>query len=67
MAGTPTTTTGAGRAPRKGGSPREGREEQHPPLEERTREELYELAGQLGIAGRSDMGKSELIEAIRRR
>lgn len=38
-----------------------------PPLEERTRLELYELASQLGIAGRSDMSKSELIEAIRRR
>lgn len=67
MAGT--TTTGAGRTPRKGESERKGKspEQQHPRLEERTREELYELAGELGIAGRTDMSKSELIEAIRRR
>lgn len=38
-----------------------------PPLEERTRLELYELATELGIAGRSDMSKAELIESIRRR
>jgi hypothetical protein len=38
-----------------------------PPLEERTRLELFELATELGIAGRGDMSKSELIEAIRRR
>lgn len=36
-------------------------------LEERTREELYELARRLDIAGRSDMSKAELVEAIRRR
>jgi hypothetical protein len=36
-------------------------------LEERTRRELYNLASQLGIAGRSRMRKRRLIEAIRRR
>lgn len=44
-----------------------GREAPPPRLEERTRSELYELAGQLGIAGRSEMTRLELIEAIRRR
>lgn len=35
------------------------------PLEERTRDELYNLARELGIAGRSTMRKDQLIEAIR--
>jgi hypothetical protein len=39
----------------------------HPPLEERTTEELYALAAELRIAGHTEMGRSELIEAIRRR
>jgi Rho termination factor, N-terminal domain len=34
-------------------------------LEDRNREQLYETAQQLGIRGRSKMGKWELIEAIR--
>lgn len=34
-------------------------------LEDRNREQLYELAKQRGIAGRSKMGKWELIDAIR--
>jgi hypothetical protein len=35
-------------------------------LEGRTREQLYELARQRGIAGRSKMGKWDLVEALRR-
>lgn len=35
-------------------------------LEDRNREQLYELAKQNNIAGRSKMGKWELIKAIRR-
>jgi Rho termination factor, N-terminal domain len=35
-------------------------------LEERTRPQLYERAKQLGIEGRSKMGKWDLIRAIRR-
>lgn len=35
-------------------------------LEDRNREQLYELAQKQGIRGRSKMGKWELIEAIRR-
>jgi Rho termination factor, N-terminal domain len=35
-------------------------------LEERNREQLYQQAQKLGISGRSKMGKSELIAAIRR-
>lgn len=34
-------------------------------LEERTRDDLYERAKDLDIEGRSKMGKSELIDAIR--
>jgi hypothetical protein len=34
-------------------------------LEDRNRQQLYELAQERGIPGRSKMGKSELIEAIR--
>lgn len=34
--------------------------------EDRTRQELYEVARKKGIAGRSKMGKWDLIEAIRR-
>lgn len=36
-------------------------------LEDRTRTELYQLARELGIAGRDEMSRAELIEAIRRR
>ena len=35
------------------------------PYEERTKEELYEQAKELGIEGRSKMNKSELIHALR--
>ena len=35
------------------------------PYEERTKEELYERAQEIGIDGRSDMTKDELIEALR--
>lgn len=34
--------------------------------EEWTREELYEKAREVGIEGRSEMSKEELIEALRR-
>ena len=40
------------------GNPRKG-------LEARTRDELYNRAKELGIAGRSKMGKDELARAIR--
>jgi hypothetical protein len=57
------TRTGLGeqaaRARRRGGAP--GRA-----LEDRNREQLYELAKQKDIAGRSKMGKWELIDAIRK-
>jgi len=33
--------------------------------EERTKEELYERAKEIGIEGRSDMDKEELIRALR--
>ncbi|MBO6603614.1 Rho termination factor N-terminal domain-containing protein [Rhodophyticola porphyridii] len=36
-----------------------------PPYEEWTREELYDRAQEIGIDGRSDMSKDELIEALR--
>jgi hypothetical protein len=35
-------------------------------LEERNRQQLYEIAKREGIAGRSKMGKWELIDAIRK-
>ena len=37
------------------------------PLEERTREELYNLAKELGVGGRSKMSKGELARAIRKK
>jgi hypothetical protein len=36
------------------------------PLENRTRQELYREAARKGIAGRSKMGKWDLIKAIRK-
>ena len=38
---------------------------QQPPYEEWTKDELYARAQEIGIDGRSDMDKSELIEALR--
>lgn len=35
------------------------------PYEQWTKEELYDKAQELGIEGRSDMDKSELIDALR--
>ncbi len=35
------------------------------PYEERTKQELYERAQEVGIDGRSDMTKDELIDALR--
>ena len=35
-------------------------------LEDRTRSQLYEVAKEKGISGRSKMGKWDLIEAIRK-
>ena len=49
----------AARGRQRGGQP--GRR-----LENRNREQLYELAKKHDIAGRSKMGKWELIEAIRK-
>jgi hypothetical protein len=50
----------AAKARQRGGTP--GRN-----LEDRTRQDLYELAQSRGIPGRSKMGKWELIEALRRK
>ena len=35
------------------------------PYEERTKDELYQKAQEVGIEGRSDMTKDELIDALR--
>jgi hypothetical protein len=48
------------KAARRGGKPGHA-------LDERTRSELSDRARELGIEGRSRMGKGELIEAIRNR
>jgi hypothetical protein len=48
----------AAAARRRGGRP--GRS-----LEDRTRQQLYDLAKKRGIPGRSKMGKRELIDALR--
>jgi Rho termination factor, N-terminal domain len=42
---------------RRGGS--------HPSYEEWSKEDLYDRAKQLGIEGRSDMSKADLIDALR--
>ena len=36
-----------------------------PPYEDWTKEELYDRAQEIGIEGRSDMTKDQLIEALR--
>jgi general stress protein YciG len=36
-----------------------------PPYEEWSKEDLYERAKEIGIEGRSDMSKDELIDALR--
>ncbi|MGH2982486.1 MAG: Rho termination factor [Solirubrobacterales bacterium] len=36
-------------------------------LEDRNREQIYEIASKEGVRGRSKMGKWELIDAIRRK
>lgn len=56
---TPSTDGG-----RRGGSARKGRAA--PELESRSKEELYEMAKDLDIEGRSKMTKTELVRAIRR-
>ena len=38
---------------------------QSPPYEEWTKDDLYERAKELGIEGRSDLDKSQLIDALR--
>ena len=38
----------------------------HRPLEERSRDEIYNRAKELQIRGRSRMSKAELVEAVRR-
>ncbi|OSQ36187.1 DUF7218 family protein [Thalassospira mesophila] len=37
----------------------------HPPYEDWTRDDLYEQAQKVGIEGRSDMTKDQLIKALR--
>ena len=49
----------AAKSRQRGGKP--GRD-----LEDRTRQDLYEVAKRRGIPGRSKMGKWDLIKAIRR-
>ncbi len=49
----------AAKARQRGGQPGHG-------YEDRTRQELYEVAKKKDIPGRSKMGKWELIEAIRK-
>jgi hypothetical protein len=51
--------TQAAKSRLRGGKPGRG-------YEDRTRQDLYEVAKKKGIPGRSKMGKWELIEAIRR-
>jgi hypothetical protein len=51
--------TEAGKGARRGGAAGHA-------LEDRNRQQLYEVAQKKGIPGRSKMGKGELIRAIRR-
>lgn len=52
----------AGRTPNK---QTQGTGNPNRPLEQRSRDELYNRARQLGIAGRSKMNKAELARAVR--
>jgi hypothetical protein len=49
----------AAKARKRGGSPGHA-------LEDRTRQELYEVAKKRNVAGRSKMGKWDLIKALRK-
>jgi hypothetical protein len=49
--------TDRGTAAKRGG--------ESPPYEDWTRDDLYERAKEIGIEGRSDMTKDELIDALR--
>jgi plasmid stabilization system protein ParE len=53
-----------GRTPK---SRTEGTGNPNTPLDERSRDELYNRAADLDIEGRSDMSKDELVQAIRDR
>jgi hypothetical protein len=64
IANLPAKTRRALQAEARKGARRDGRPGHA--LEDRNRQQLYELAREKGIPGRSKMGKSELIEAIRR-
>jgi len=61
----PKTSASAHREPQKRSSKSTGHDVER--LEERTQEELYQLAKDLHIPGHMDMTRPELIEAIRRR
>jgi len=50
-----------------GGESSEWTEDPDTPLEDRSKQELYNRAEQLNLSGRSLMNKRELIEAIRGR
>jgi hypothetical protein len=51
---------------RQGAKARRRKDEAGHALEDRTRQQLYDVARNANIAGRSKMGKWELIEAIRK-
>lgn len=55
----------AARIANTGGKKAEKRGGKSPPYEEWTKEELYERAQEIGIDGRSDMDKEQLIAALR--
>ncbi|GAB5545443.1 MAG: Rho termination factor N-terminal domain-containing protein [Sandaracinaceae bacterium] len=55
----------AARIANTGGKKAEKRGGKSPPYEEWTKEALYERAQEIGIDGRSDMDKEQLIDALR--
>lgn len=55
----------AARIANTGGKKAEKRGGKSPPYEAWTKEELYERAQEIGIDGRSDMDKEQLIDALR--